>query len=374
MESTSISAPGFLASPIELRPRSIGELLDLTFSLYRRQFRTFVAIAAVLSVPLLLDNLVNVLTAGASLAWDVRNDYLSSALACLTAILSLGIGVCWPWMDGALTLCAVEQMLGRTQTWRQAYAATRRRWGSLWGAIFLRSITLGGVGFLAAVVAAFMAAFGQQTICVFPAVLIGFALTIVIALNCGFSTPVIVSEDMGATQSLSRSQGLVKDNRWRLLGRLFIFWLMQVLVIGAPSVAVQWFGSSGPFSFRIGNDVVAPLIAQVVASLLISAVSYLVVTPLNAIYIALNYIDLRIRKENLDLQVRAANLVVKPPAQVLASVPEPAPGTPAPSPIIVQEPAPDTMDASPAAAPALSDQRGLGRTLASQLTFTITAG
>jgi tetratricopeptide (TPR) repeat protein len=121
--------------------------------------------------------------------------------------------------------------------------------------------------------------------------------------------PAIVGEGVSGTASLGRSGELTKGFRLRLTGRLFIFELMRFLVVTLPLMAVQIFVFGGMAAISNGTLDTSPFSTGVlIIALIISALAQVLVEPLYGIYITLNYLDLRVRKENLDLQLKAAQL------------------------------------------------------------------
>src|SRR5438046_10707460 len=73
------ATPATSVDPIisRLRPRSVGEILDQAFRLYRRHFLTFIAIIAVVHVPLQLAMQL----ATAFLVGGLQNDILNGGLS-----------------------------------------------------------------------------------------------------------------------------------------------------------------------------------------------------------------------------------------------------------------------------------------------------
>ncbi|MCS7060800.1 MAG: tetratricopeptide repeat protein [Anaerolineae bacterium] len=350
------------SSAIELRARNVGELLDLTFSLYRSHFWTFAAIALVVMGPLMV---LNSISSAASLAQiflpfamddpleEPMTGLLTATLGasfvslCASGLLLLA-GVFAPWMGGALTHNVIERILGRAPTWRDSYRAAQPRWAALWVAAALRTIVLYlclipaavslyvlllaavlGVGVLDAnTVGSLVAIVGLAALCL-PLVVVGIAVAVWLGVAWSLSEPAIVGEGAGATQSLRRSYRLTQGFRWRLLGRLLMFWLLQLVVVQLPLTGLQLLLFGGLASAAETGDPSFLAWIGMIGSLVFGFVSGVLVTPLNVIYATVNYLDLRVRKEQLDLHLRAARLTpsVSPAGEVNIPSPTPSPAT-----------------------------------------------
>jgi tetratricopeptide (TPR) repeat protein len=119
-----------------------------------------------------------------------------------------------------------------------------------------------------------------------------------------------VGEGVSGTQALGRSTQLTKGYRLKLTGRLLIFEVMRFLVVTLPILAVQTFFFGGMLTSSNGLTDTSPMsIGVVIAASIFSALAQVLVEPLYMIYITLNYLDLRVRKENLDLQLKTANVL-----------------------------------------------------------------
>ncbi|HEY3342806.1 MAG TPA: hypothetical protein VGK81_12340, partial [Anaerolineae bacterium] len=131
-------------STTELRPRGVGELLDLTFRLYRRNFLRLIGITLVVMGPVLALNLLGSTISVTSYISFLSNTVsdasgnsapatsLLSLVSTCASGLSLLMGILVPWMQGALIYSVIENILGRQPTWRESYRAARARWGALW--------------------------------------------------------------------------------------------------------------------------------------------------------------------------------------------------------------------------------------------------
>ncbi|MCL4505104.1 MAG: hypothetical protein M1434_04100 [Chloroflexi bacterium] len=341
---------------IDLRPRNVGELLDLTFHLYRRNFLRLIGITLVVMGPLLALNLLSSTgslinyatmlsdTIGAQSNGPGPVSVITTAIAGCAGALAVLAGIFTPWMDGALVFNVIEQVLGRRPDWRASYSQTRSRWGALWIANAIRTVALvlcliplvaGLYGSLIAGLVGFstlasspsgstdssLLLAGLAAICL-PIGLVGGGLAIYITANWCLTVPAIVGEGVDGGASLGRSSALVNNHRWRMIGRLLIFEVMRFFIITLPVMAVELFVLGGSIAAVGGGDTSPFGIAAIIGSSIFSALASVLVAPLYSVYITVNYLDLRTRKENLDLQLKVAQLSPsRVPAEVAASEP-----------------------------------------------------
>lgn len=353
---------------VELRPRSTGEIFALAFRLYRRRFLTFVSITSAVLLPIfglnaLLSAAAVILTAVGGLQLqdpqfmlsgtpDVAIAGLSVVASCAVAFVWL-LGILWPWAEGALTFNVIEQVLGRALGVRASYGQTRRYWAALWIANFLAQIGINlplvvvylaliGVLGVALAVPTF-AVFGADffagvspivavavvAICA-PSIIGAVVVSVVLAINWTFRAPAIVGEGASSVQGLSRSAAIARGSRWLIFWRYVLLFILEFVVTAAlllVLIAIALIGvfalSQGTLSNGINQDAVMlpGFVAIAAAITATSFIGSLLFAPFRVVFTALNYLDLRVRKENL------AALLAK------AAAPQPeAPAAPAASP------------------------------------------
>ena len=261
----------------KFEPMSIGRILDQAFRIYKSRFIRFIAIIAVIQIPI---SLIRVLTQTLLIQQEYSDEGVSinivlagSSNLLMVFLMMLGQTLC----SGALTRSVAETYLGRDMSVGQAYGHVLPKFLTLILASVLVSICV-GFGFLLLVV---------------PGVIFSlwFALT----------TPAIIMEDLGATPGMSRSRTLVKGNLGKVFAVGFLAFVLM-LVITLP------FGFAGTFLNRVvaqDNQTIAVLISQLCETL-----GQLITTPIGAITSILLYYDLRIRKEGFDLQMMIESMDV----------------------------------------------------------------
>ncbi|RMG63562.1 MAG: tetratricopeptide repeat protein [Chloroflexi bacterium] len=361
-----------MTGPVELRPRSTGEIFALAFNLYRQRFPTFVLITSTVLVPIfglnaLLSAMAVILTVG-NLQWqapqlmpggaqDAAIAGLTAAFNCVGALVWL-LGIFWPWAEGALTFNVIEQVLGRALDVRASFGQTRRHWASLWTANFLAQIGIHlplvvvyaaligvlGVALAAPTFAVFGADFFASispavavavvAICA-PIVIGALVVAVVLAINWTFRAAVIVGEGASSLQGLSRSVAIARGNRWLIFWRYVLLFILEFVVTAAPSLVATPLALIGMVALLpgtpsngINQDAILPpgLVVTVLAITAISLISSLLLAPFRVVFTTLNYLDLRVRNENL-----AALLAKAPAPQPEAPKAEQAPPAPAPS-------------------------------------------
>ena len=269
----------------DLRPLSFGELLDRTFTYYRKHFWTF---AGIMAVPQLVMFLQGMLTAilvpllrtstGAKPNPATIGDLFSSptfvGITVLFVFLYVILGVL---AYGAVTDEISEIQLGRSLTIRESYRLPLKRIGSLVVLTLLFSLL-----FLV----------GAITI----------ILPILMCLWYAFAVPVLLEEKTSPRKALKRSRRLSKGNR----GNIFAIAFLMTLVAWIATLV-------GGLPFIIGTFILAlkriaiPIWFQIIGSILERGAAALT-TPLVPIGLALLYYDVRVKKEGYDLRVMMENL------------------------------------------------------------------
>ncbi len=253
---------------LELRPLSMGEVLDRAFLLYRRYFLLFLALSGIPQIPVLGLRL-------AQISVTPLGDSASFAAASLSATLLMMIFVvailAYVFSQGATIFAVVDLYLGRAVTISDAL---RRVWADL--AYLVGTVLLSGL----AVVAGFILLF-------FPSLYVACRLLV--------AMPVALIEKRSPSESLSRSWELTRDNAGRsfvvLLLYIVLAWAMQ-LVFALPFSILAVLNLNQPSAMRLWLA-----LAQLGES-----ASSVLVTPVLLIATAIFYYDLRVRKEAFDLQ------------------------------------------------------------------------
>jgi hypothetical protein len=247
--------------PTSLRPLSVGEILDVSFTLYRRHFTTLATVAVVCSgIPVLL-----------SLYIQASGGVLQNLP--LTLLYYVTFTILSSIATAATVFVVSESYLGRPL---EAADALRRA-APLFSQLIVCSLLLAIV-----VMFGFLCFF-------FPGVV----------LLCGLllAFPALVLEPgTSPLAALSRSWWLTRGARWRMLGLLVTLVVLLYVPIIAIAALVTIMLPSGSGQT---HDVVTLAIVGVLQMLLY---------PLLYCVLTVAYYDLRVRKEGFDLEVLASTL------------------------------------------------------------------
>jgi len=318
---------------LDLRPLTLGELLDRSFRLYRQHFWLFVGIMAVPSALALALALV-VAMINPDQAARPAADQMGRDEAIATMIWFLGMMVVMVVMTivyliayavalGATTVAVSELYMGRPVTIKGAYAPLRGRIGRLILVLVLLGLRFAGLVFLLLFLVGFAGGLGTRyPIAAGLLLAIGLlgllALWIWMALRYPVAIPVMVLEDRKARASILRSIELTRGSAFRvfvlLLFTAIVTYAVLAIVQGPFLVAIMMAGPESSTAFALN------LIGTVAGS-----VGSALTAPLMIVAFAVLYYDLRVRREGLDLQVMIGNLgaAVPPTPPAPAAAPSP---------------------------------------------------
>lgn len=245
---------------LELRPRTVGEVLTDAFDVYRRNFLVLVSIAAIVVVPLTL--LQYLLIVEVADVWGATPDEVrmldpSDAWRVVLGGFALGL-ISWvvtQLATGAGTHAVVSAVAGDEPRVGVSYRAALGRLGSLLLATLLMGLAVAG-GFILLIIPGF-----------------------IVLVRLVVSIPAVVVEGATGGRALSRSWELVSGRSWPVFGAMFV-----VLIITGIFTGIL----TGPF----GDDWFAQAIAASIASVLTA--------PYVLTVVVLIYLDLRVRREDLD--------------------------------------------------------------------------
>jgi hypothetical protein len=264
-----------------LRPLTLGEILDRTFSLYRKHFLLFFGITVIPHLLILAVSLAQTFFVSAprfsgrapryqfqafdsSIVWA----FLIGIIAGLAAYV-----VAYLFSQGATVFAVSELYLGRTTTIGASFGRMR---GHLLNLFIV--ILLNGLAVLAGLICL-----------VVPGIYVLCRL-----MNC---IPAALLEDLGPIDSLERSFSLTKDFTGRAFLIYLLYWALSygaTLLFAMPfSFAAIFLGMKNPEALRTWSALAN--VGTFVAGVLVA--------PVLTIATAVFYYDLRVRKEAFDLQI-----------------------------------------------------------------------
>ncbi|GAA1197438.1 glycerophosphoryl diester phosphodiesterase membrane domain-containing protein [Streptomyces hebeiensis] len=303
---------------IPLRPLGIGEILDGAVSTLRAHWRAVLSVTLVVAV---VSQIGDILVqryllpapvevdpnASPSEALDQAADSAKASLVALAPSLAITL-IGTLFTTAILTVVISRSVLGRPVTLSDAWREARPRLPQLLGLTLLLplisvAITMVGIG---------------------PGLLIGSAggvaltflggtaavvVAIWLMIRFSLASPALMLERQGVIASMRRSAKLVHNAWWRVFGVQAITLLLTFLVslvIGIPfgiiAMAVDGDGLGGLLSGSSPEFGWPYLIISGIGAVIASAITY----PISAGVTALLYVDQRIRREALDLELARA--------------------------------------------------------------------
>lgn len=277
---------------IPLRPITLGEMYDGAFQAMRSNPRTMVGISAVVMGLATLVTLVPQTLASVQLS-RIGSDIDPVTGPTANDIAALGAGIGGSALAGIVQALAVTVLTGLLIiSVSEAVLGRKIAPAALWERVKGRVWALVGLALLSGLLAGIGLIF-----CIVPGVFLWTAWSL--------AAPALLLEGRSVTEGMRRSWQLTAGSRWRVFGILLLTTVIVVIasgLIAAPFGLV--FGVVGATSGSTGTGfVVAQALVQQVASAAAGAVFY----PFQAAVTALLYIDLRMRREGLDVElIRAA--------------------------------------------------------------------
>ncbi|MCK9893786.1 hypothetical protein [Frankia sp. AgB32] len=257
---------------IPLRPLALGEILDGTFAAVRTNPGATVGITlASAAVVETASTLITIGTDNASTAVGVLGTVA-------TFVLDLVLGL---FLAGVLSVVVSEATLGSRIGPTDAVRRLAPRLAGLFGLTAVVALAI-AIGTLALLVGA-----------------------VVVGVYLSLATPVYVLEGGSLRQSLRRSRTIVRGSWWRTFGILLLASLVALLLSAVFAIATGLVLASAPGvfgDFLNGDLTTSGHIVEGLGNLLATTVS----TPIMSGAVVLIYIDLRIRREGLDVTLSEA--------------------------------------------------------------------
>ncbi|MEV0323486.1 glycerophosphoryl diester phosphodiesterase membrane domain-containing protein [Streptomyces sp. NPDC050658] len=321
---------------IPLRPLGVGEILDGAVSTMRTYWRTVLGISLAVAV---FTEIVVILLQGLvlndSASTDALNDpsatvgELSRALG--DTLLSSGVVLLITLLGtivatALLTMVTSRAVLGKSVTTAEAWRDAKPQLPRLIGLTLLLPLIGSAVVAIGIAPGVLIAVAGASDAGVSLAVLGGFGALIVaiwLLVRLSLASPALMLEKQGVKKSMARSIKLVRGSWWRVFGIQLLAAIIanvvaSIIVIPFTLIAgaVSGDGVTGFLDSGTGELGWTFLIVSGIGSVIGSMLTF----PITAGVTVLLYIDQRIRREALDLELaRAAGLQAGGPD---------APGTP----------------------------------------------
>lgn len=295
VEGSGAVRGGDLEEDYSLRPRSAPQLLDLGVEVLARRFLVCVGVCVLLWFPLrLLMPFYQALAQGQGpvpeqLAWILGTTGMLMLLQGLIDVLA----------TTAVTLLSYQELLGRRLGVVETLRRTTRRLPALI-AIFLLKAVIIGFGLLLLS--------GVSLFCP-PFLLVAFAYYLFFQWKLAVAPSALILEDLGVGEAIRRSFALSRSSFLRYFG-IYVL----ALILGAGfSLGL----TAGDYPLLWEEIIDSSGIPEPVFNgfiVVLSSIFSGVVTAINAVAITAYYLDSRIRREGLDLEMRLERLrsVVSP--------------------------------------------------------------
>jgi MFS family permease len=291
---------------IPLRPLGVGEILDGSISTGRKHWRTV--------LPLSLGVAVISQSALTAFRWLFQNNPYSVTTWVLAGGAVLISGLCGLVLSALLTMVVSKAILGEPVTTASAWRAARPQLWRLLGLSLLIGLIFGGIVALGMVPALIAGIAGVTGGGVAVLVVLGLLAALVTAawmyIKLSLSAPALMLEKQGIRAALARSRKLTRGSWWRILGITLLGTLLTSILSGIITLPFSAAAGASSSAFSVNGSNVHPVSF---ASLLLIAVGGILaatlVAPIQAGINVLLYVDQRIRREALDLELaRAAGL------------------------------------------------------------------
>ncbi|WP_049580197.1 DUF7544 domain-containing protein, partial [Streptomyces sp. SBT349] len=308
----------FAAKPgvIPLRPLGIGEILDGAVSTARAHWQTVLAIALGIAV------ITQVISTVAMRLWlndssglaalednpNPTDDQLRDALGDLAAFASVTgvITILGSVLATAmLTIVVSRAVLGRGVTLAETWGDSRGRLMRLLGVVLVVPLA----ATLAVLVPTLLGAVTGTVALVVLGAVGGLVLAVWLWVTLSLAAPALMLERQGVMAALRRSAKLVRGSWWRVFGvQLLIIVLLTVVagIIEFPTSMIAGLIDGGGADSVFGGSLTDMSWTYLAISGIGAVIASAITLPISAGVTALLYIDQRIRREALDIELARA--------------------------------------------------------------------
>lgn len=311
------------AGLIPLRPLTLGAMLGATFTSFRRNPRPTLAIAlssqfavGIISAVVIglflwaaLPRLENVssensdtLTAG-----TIFGAILIYFVPIFLSVVAVAV------LQGIVVVEVSRAVVGEKLTLRQLWGRTKGRFGALIGwSLILATVFLLLIGLLAALIAMFVITLGAVGILIgvllgLLALALGVAAAVWLGTKLSLVPSAIVIERLPLRAAVARSWTLTTGHFWRAFGIQALVGVILSIAINLVTAPISMFAPMlGVLFDPTGSGDTAAIVVLVVVYVLtmafvvvLSSISMIIQSSTSALV----YIDLRMRKEGLDLEL-----------------------------------------------------------------------
>ncbi|WP_026360273.1 hypothetical protein [Amycolatopsis nigrescens] len=297
---------------IPLRPLTLGEILDGAITTMRRYPALVLGVSALVAVVntalgylLNLFSLDDLRRATESLQrTSDPQQQLDEVLPLLgNSLMISGIGLLitmltTTFLTGFLTVVIGKAVLGRPVSFGGAFAEAGPRLLPLLGLTLLYTLIVAALPVVGGFAAVYASGVGV------PLLLAGLVAAVWLYVRYSLASTALVLERGRISQALSRSQLLVKGSWWRVFGILLLALVINVVI--SELIALPFGAASGAFTGIFSGTVTVPTASDLLLTSLGGLIATTITAPFSAGVTALLYIDQRMRREGMDIELARA--------------------------------------------------------------------
>ncbi|WP_251045213.1 hypothetical protein [Arthrobacter sp. ISL-5] len=311
--------PAYAAPPkpgvVPLRPLMFGEIMDGSFQTIRRNPKAMLgagllaqALGAVAAGVLTAAGATSEAPMGAWLQTQSNSELAGIGLAVAGAIAVFSVVTLFisAVLQGAMVVPVARSILNRRTGFRQMWLLARgRAWALVRMAGIVAAAGLLAMSLFAAVAILLVSTAGPLSFAiVFPLGLAFLAAFMWVAVKLTVAPAAIVIEELGALDGIRRSWSITRGNWWRIFGIILVVSLLvgviaQIVLIPVSVLSGLFTGVVAPHD--AAGQAATMGVAVAAATALVSAVAGAVGFAFQTSVMALLYMDLRMRRDGLDI-------------------------------------------------------------------------
>lgn len=289
---------------IPLRPLGLGEILDGAISTIRAHWRVVLGMSAVVAVLMQL--------AAVPIAWWVLQESLAMPVITqetrpeeMTGVMvaAFGGGAAYfllyllanALLAGLVTVVIGKAVLGQPAPFKLVWSEIKPLVPRLFGLSLVIPLAMIAVAVVIVLVALVAPPLGVLLGIVAAVFLIRYAVLFSLA------TPALVLEKGKVFGSLRRSRDLVRGSWWRVLGISLLAGLIAGVINAIIALPFEYVGGGGSFT-----EIQGSLITYVIVSAIGTIIASTITAPFAAGVSSFLYIDQRMRREGLDIELARA--------------------------------------------------------------------
>jgi hypothetical protein len=289
---------------IPLRPLGLGEILDGAISTIRAHWRVVLGMSAVVAVLMQL--------AAVPIAWWVLQESLAMQVITpetrpeeMTGLMVAAFGggtaffllylLANAFLAGLVTVVIGKAVLGRPAPLKLVWSEIKPLILRLFGLSLVVPLAIVAVFVVIVLIAVVAQPLG---------VILGIVAVVLViryAVLFSLATPALVLEKGKVFGSLRRSRDLVRGSWWRVLGISLLAGLIAGVINAIIGLPFEYVGGGGSFT-----EIQGSLITYVIVSAIGTIIATTITAPFAAGVTSFLYIDQRMRREGLDIELARA--------------------------------------------------------------------